>query len=68
LPPGTHGENRLPGEVAFVRDLGASVEVTARCAGHEVLVVMTPRERPDVTIGSPVTVELPAAACVVLPG
>jgi hypothetical protein len=46
LPAGTDGENRLPGEVAFVRDLGASFEVTARCVGHELLVVMTPRERP----------------------
>jgi hypothetical protein len=28
---------------------------------------MTPRERPDVAIGSAVALELPAEACVVLP-
>jgi hypothetical protein len=28
---------------------------------------MTPRERPDVAVGGPVAVELPAEACVVLP-
>jgi len=69
LPAGTPGKNRLPAEVTFIRDLGSSVEVTARCAGHVLLVVMTPRERPpNVAIGSPVAVELPPAACVVLPG
>jgi putative spermidine/putrescine transport system ATP-binding protein len=66
-PAGEPGENRLPGEVAFVRDLGASVEITVRAAGHELLAVMTPRERPDVAIGSAVALELPAEACVVLP-
>ena len=68
LPPGSSGANRLSGEVAFIRDLGSSVEVTLRCGTHELLVVMTPRERPDVTVGGPATVELPAAACVVMPG
>jgi putative spermidine/putrescine transport system ATP-binding protein len=66
-PAGEPGENRLPGEVVFVRDLGASVEITVRSAGHELLAVMTPRERPDVAIGSAVALELPAEACVVLP-
>lgn len=66
-PAGEPGENRLPGEVTFVRDLGANVELTMNCAGQEVLAVMTPRERPDVRQGDPVAVELPAAACVVLP-
>jgi putative spermidine/putrescine transport system ATP-binding protein len=50
-----------------VRDLGASVEITVRCGEREVLAVTTPRERPNVHIGDPVAVELPAAACVVLP-
>ena len=68
LPAGSAGANRLPAEVAFVRDLGANVEITARCGGRELLVVTTPRERPEVGIGSPVVVELPPAACVVLPG
>jgi putative spermidine/putrescine transport system ATP-binding protein len=66
-PPGEPGPNRLPAEVAFVRDLGASVEVTARCDGQDLLVVMAPRERPErLAIGDPVQVELPAEACVVL--
>jgi putative spermidine/putrescine transport system ATP-binding protein len=66
-PAEESGENRLAGEVSFVRDLGASVEITVRCGEREVLAVTTPRERPNVHIGDPVAVELPAAACVVLP-
>ncbi|MEK0081768.1 ABC transporter ATP-binding protein [Geminicoccaceae bacterium SYSU G07066] len=66
-PFGEPGPNRLPAEVAFVRDLGASVEVTARCGEAELLVVMAPRERPsDLALGGRVMVELPAEACVVL--
>jgi putative spermidine/putrescine transport system ATP-binding protein len=66
-PAQADGENSLVGEVSFVRDLGASVEITVRCGEQEVLAVTTPRERPRVEIGDPVAVELPAAACVVLP-
>jgi putative spermidine/putrescine transport system ATP-binding protein len=65
-PAGEPGENRLPGEIAFVRDLGASVEITVRCGEQELLAVMTPRERPEAGVGAAVAVELPAAACVVL--
>jgi len=65
-PVGEGGENRLPGTVAFIRDLGASVEMTIRCGEDELLAVMTPRERPNARVGDPVAVELPAAACVVL--
>jgi putative spermidine/putrescine transport system ATP-binding protein len=61
------GENHLSGEVSFVRDLGASVEITVRCGEQQLLAVTTPRERPRIEIGDPVAVELPAAACVVLP-
>src|SRR5690606_28786102 len=66
-PIQTNGENHLRGEVAFVRDLGASVEITVRCGEQQLLAVTTPRERPRVEIGDLVAVELPAAACVVLP-
>jgi putative spermidine/putrescine transport system ATP-binding protein len=59
-------ENQLAGQVSFVRDLGASIEITVRCGEKEVLAVTTPRDRPGVQIGDPVAVELPAAACVVL--
>ena len=66
-PAGEPGENRLPGTVRFIRDLGASVEIRLDCGGEEVLAVMTPRERPDAGLGDAVAIELPAAACVVLP-
>jgi putative spermidine/putrescine transport system ATP-binding protein len=66
-PAGEPGENRLPGTVRFIRDLGASVEVRIDCGGKEVLAVMTPRERPDAGLGDAVAIELPATACVVLP-
>ncbi|MGH6945495.1 MAG: ABC transporter ATP-binding protein, partial [Geminicoccaceae bacterium] len=66
-PAGEAGENQLRGEVSFVRDLGASIEITVRCGAREVLAVTTPRERPNVRIGDAVAIELPAAACVVLP-
>jgi putative spermidine/putrescine transport system ATP-binding protein len=65
-PGQANGENHLAGEVSFVRDLGASVEITVQCGEQQVLAVTTPRERPRVAIGDPVVVELPAAACVVL--
>jgi putative spermidine/putrescine transport system ATP-binding protein len=66
-PASEAGENRLAGTVTFIRDLGASVEITARCDDMEVLAVMTPRERPQASVGDAVSIELPAPACVVLP-
>lgn len=60
------GENRLQGTITFVRDLGASVEITVRCDGLEILAVTSPRERPRAGVGEAVSVELPAASCVVL--
>ena len=62
-----NGENHLEGEVSFVRDLGASVEITVLCGDKEVLAVTTPRDRPPVAIGDRVAIELPPSACVVLP-
>ncbi|WP_159710696.1 ABC transporter ATP-binding protein [Geminicoccus flavidas] len=66
-PAGEQGPNRLPAEVTFVRDLGASVEIMLACARRELLAVTSPRERPDVRVGDRVVLELPPAACVVLP-
>jgi putative spermidine/putrescine transport system ATP-binding protein len=66
-PASEAGENRLSGSVTFIRDLGASVEITARCDGIDVLAVTTPRDRPQAGVGDEVSVELPAASCVVLP-
>ncbi len=65
-PGGEAGENRLTGTVGFIRELGASVEITVRCDSVDILAVTTPRERPRADVGDEVSVELPAAACVVL--
>jgi putative spermidine/putrescine transport system ATP-binding protein len=65
-PAGEMGANRIPGTITFVRDLGASVEITVRCDGQELLAVTTPRERPGARVDEAVMVELPSAACVVL--
>jgi putative spermidine/putrescine transport system ATP-binding protein len=65
-PADEAGENRLPGTVSFIRDLGASVEITARCGDMDILAVTTPRDRPRAGVGEAVSVELPAACCVVL--
>jgi len=67
LLPGEHtGENRISGDIEFVRDVGQSVELYVDCAGTRIMSHTTPRERPEVHRGDRVTVELPAAACVVL--
>jgi len=65
-PAAEAGENRLTGAVTFIRDLGASVEITTQCDGIEVLAVTTPRDRPNASVGDAVSVELPAPSCVVL--
>ncbi|WP_207459494.1 ABC transporter ATP-binding protein [Azospirillum sp. SYSU D00513] len=61
------GPNRLAGRLSFVRDLGASVELRIDVAGREIVAVAHPKDRPSVAPGSPVTVELPPQACVLLP-
>jgi len=66
LPDSAAGENRLPGRVTFVRDVGVSVETYLDCAGHEVISIASPKDRPDVRQGDRVLVELPAADIVVL--
>jgi putative spermidine/putrescine transport system ATP-binding protein len=65
-PADEPGENRIPGTVVFLRDLGASVEITLQCDAAEVLAVTAPRERPAAAVGDTVAVELPAATCTVL--
>jgi len=66
LPDSAGGGNRLPGRVTFVRDVGVSVETYLDCAGHEVISIASPKDRPDVRQGDRVFVELPAADIVVL--
>jgi len=66
LPAGAAGPNRLPGRVAFVRDVGATVETHVDCEGREIVSVAMPKDRPDAGPGEAVTVELPSTACRVL--
>jgi putative spermidine/putrescine transport system ATP-binding protein len=66
LPAGDTGENTLPAEVTFVRDLGASVEFTLRSGDTELLTTVTPREHPGFKVGDKVRAQLPAAGCIVL--
>ncbi len=61
------GENRVPGEITFIRDLGASVEITLDCGGITVLAITTPKERPGAAVGDRAVVELPQSACIALP-
>ena len=67
LPADQSGENRLPGEITFIRDLGASVEISLDCRGVTVLAITTPKERPRAGVGERAMVELPRSACIALP-
>jgi len=67
LPADQGGENRLPGEITFIRDLGASVEISLDCGGVSVLAITTPKDRPRAGVGDRAMVELPPAACIALP-
>ena len=66
FPEGSQGANRLPGQVTFVRDVGASVETFVDCGGIQVVAMATPKDRPDVRKGDRVEVELPAESCIVV--
>jgi putative spermidine/putrescine transport system ATP-binding protein len=66
FPAGDSVPNRLGGEVTFVRDVGASVETFVDCDGITIISVSSPKDRPDVSQGDAVVVELPAEACVVV--
>ena len=52
------GAGDIPGVVEFIRDLGASVEITMIAQGTELLSMSTPKSRPDVEIGQSVGVQL----------
>ena len=66
LPASAQGPNRLPGQVTFVRDVGASVEIFVDCDGITVVAMSAPKDRPDLRQGDAAMVELPAEACVVV--
>jgi len=60
------GNNRMVGSVEFIRDVGATVEIIVDCNGHSVSGIMTPKDRPDVQVGSTATVEFPLQSTSVL--
>ena len=60
------GPNKLSGTVDFIRDVGATVEIMVQCDSGKIIAMMAPKDRPQVGIGDLVTIEFPAAACVVL--
>ena len=65
--PGTEpGANRLPGKIAFVRDVGSSVETYLDCSGIQIVSQSTPKGKPAVKQGDDATAVVPASACVVL--
>jgi putative spermidine/putrescine transport system ATP-binding protein len=66
LPGIQQGNNRLKGRVAFIRDVGSSVEIYLDCDGIPIVSQSTPKGRPAVKQGDVATAVLPEAACVVL--
>lgn len=48
---------RLVGTVEFIRDLGASVEISIQIGGREILSVCVPNDRPEVSLGQSVGIE-----------
>jgi len=66
LPGIEKGENRISGQVSFVRDVGSSVEIYLDCQGLQIVSQSTPKGRPAVTQGDRATAVLPSTACVVL--
>lgn len=56
----------LAGTVAFVRDLGGSVETFVAAGDTTIVAVTSPRERTGLRTGDSVGVKLPAESCVVL--
>ncbi|MDJ0949793.1 MAG: ABC transporter ATP-binding protein [Alphaproteobacteria bacterium] len=68
LPVAQGQADGLRGTVAFIRDLGASVEISLDCAGQELVAVTTPKERPAVSVGDTAGIEIPGDRAVVLRG
>jgi putative spermidine/putrescine transport system ATP-binding protein len=57
----------IRGEVTFVRDLGATIEVFINCEGTEIIAVEPPRERREIRPGARVGIAITPERCVVLP-
>jgi putative spermidine/putrescine transport system ATP-binding protein len=66
LPGIEADDNRLHGNVSFIRDVGSSVEIYLNCDGLQIISQSTPKGRPEVQLGDQATVVLPPAACVAL--
>lgn len=66
LPGAQKAENTLEGRVAFVRDVGSTVEIYLECNGFQIISQSTPKGRPAVREGDTATAVLPPSACVVL--
>ncbi len=60
------GDHTVPGEVAFIRDLGANVEISVRARDLEIRSVCTPKRRPDVAVGQTVGLEFHTGRCTVM--
>jgi putative spermidine/putrescine transport system ATP-binding protein len=60
------GQGALTGRVTFLRDLGGTIETFVEVAGTTLTVVSSPRERPQVSSGDEVGLDLPPESCVVL--
>ena len=63
---GAEAGGRIPGSVAFIRDVGAAVEIHMDCGCGRLVAVTSPKDRPDVREGSAVVAVLPPEACRVL--
>jgi len=60
------GEGTVEGTVAFIRDLGATVETFVDVDGHQVMASCSPRERRPLQVGDKVGVSFDKGASVVL--
>jgi putative spermidine/putrescine transport system ATP-binding protein len=61
-----NGSVGLSGEIAFVRDIGASIEAHVVCGEHRIVSVTTPRDWIGAAPGDAVMIEFPPEACRVL--
>ncbi|TAM99056.1 MAG: ABC transporter ATP-binding protein [Rhizobiaceae bacterium] len=60
------GEGALTGTVAFVRDLGATIETFIDIGGHRLVAASSPRDRPAVNVGDETGLSFHAGNAVVV--
>ncbi|MCY4260010.1 MAG: ABC transporter ATP-binding protein [Rhodobacteraceae bacterium] len=63
----TVGENDFEGVVEFIRDLGASVEISVAVHGQTILSVSTPKDRPPVETGQRVGISFNTSRVALMP-